>query len=86
LENKSLRDETNIDRAKGQRVLDDWIAVDGTCEATLEALEIARREINACVDLRVMNPRHPLPEAKQEIIDQVCYCFDVLDEDSSSEW
>ncbi|KAL7540793.1 hypothetical protein ACHAXR_010394 [Thalassiosira sp. AJA248-18] len=72
--------KSNGDQARGQRVLDDWIIVEGQCDDTLGVLSTARSEINAALDLKVMNPRKPLPEVQQSIIDAVCDCFDVLDE------
>ena len=63
-----------------QKVIDDWIIVEGQCADTLNVLSDARREINSALELTVMNPRKPLPEAQRSIIDAVCDCFDLLDE------
>jgi ATP-dependent RNA helicase DHX36 len=63
-----------------QRLIDEWIMVEGQCADTLDVLSAARREINAALELTVMNPRKPLPEVQRLIVDAVCDCFDVLDE------
>ena len=64
-----------------RRVLDDWILVEGRCRDTLDALSFARSEIDVALDTKIMNPRRPLPEPQQAIIDAVCDCFDVLEDD-----
>ncbi|KAL7445620.1 hypothetical protein ACHAXM_009954 [Skeletonema potamos] len=69
-----------------RRVLDDWIMVEGRCSDTLDALSIARKEIDVALDMKVKNPRSPLPASQQTIIDAVCDCFSVLDDDSESEY
>jgi len=38
------------------------------------------------LDMKVKNPRSPLPASQQTIIDAVCDCFSVLDDDSESEY
>jgi len=63
-----------------QRVIDDWIIVQGSCDDTLDFLSTARAEINAALDLKVMSPKIPLPEKQQLIIDGVSECFEILDE------
>jgi hypothetical protein len=63
-----------------RQLIDDWIMVEGQCADTLDVLSDARREINAALELTVMNPRKPLPEVQRSIVDAVCDCFDVLDE------
>lgn len=80
-----MKDDTS-NWTKEQKVLDDWIAVEGACDDTLNMLVAARREINAALDMKVMNPRVPLSENQQEIIDAVCYCFDVLDNDDEGDF
>ena len=71
----------NSDGGKGQRVIDDWIIVEGDqCIDSLDVLANARREINAALDLKVMKPRRPLPEAQQVVIDALGECLDLLDE------
>lgn len=60
------------------KVIDDWIVADSSCVDTLDLLACARREMAAALDLKVMDPRRPLPQTQQEIIDGVCYVFDVL--------
>lgn len=77
--------ESNMNgQAGGQRVLDDWVIVDGQCMDTLDVLSTARSEINTALDLKVMNPRRPLPDVQRSIIDAVCDCFEVLDEANQS--
>jgi len=79
----SLETSTNQQLSNSQvltRVLDGWIIVEGSCENTLDLLSTARREINAALDLKVLNPRKPLPEVQQSIIDGVRECFDMLDD------
>ena len=63
-----------------RQLIDDWIMVEGQCADTLDVLSDARREINAALELTVMNPRKPLPEVQRSIVDAVCDCFDMLDE------
>ncbi|KAL7545095.1 hypothetical protein ACHAWF_010611 [Thalassiosira exigua] len=77
--------DTPPGRSRAKRVLDDWIIVDSPCEDTLEILSAARREIEMALDFKVMNPRMPLPDGQQEIIDSVRTCFDVLDGSEYSE-
>jgi len=74
------------DDGRRRRVLDDWIIVEGRCNDTLDALSRARSEIDVALDMKVMNPRRPLPESQQTIIDAVCDCFSVLDDDSESDY
>jgi HrpA-like RNA helicase len=54
------------------RVLDDWILLDGPCQESLELLVKARGEIQDALQLKVMEPRAPLPESSQKILDAVC--------------
>lgn len=61
------------------RVLDDWIIIEGTCDETLNLLTAARAEINAALELTVMEPRRAMPEKQQEIIDALCDCFVELE-------
>ena len=71
----------NNDGRKGQRVIDDWIIVEGAqCIDSVDVLANARREINAALDYKVMNPRKPLPEAQQVVIDALGECLDLLDD------
>ena len=70
------------DQGRGQKLIDDWIIVEGAqCSQSLNVLSNVRREINAALDLKVMNPRRPLPEAQQLMIDAVGDCFDMLNDD-----
>ena len=68
-----------------RRVLDDWITVESRCSDTLDALSRARSEINVALEMKIMNPRSPLPNSQQMIVDAVCDCFDVLDDESESD-
>eukprot|EP00957_Ditylum_brightwellii_P073750 5605096-Ditylum_brightwellii.AAC.1 len=61
-------------------ILDDWIVVGSRCEDSLEFLSTIRREINAAIALKVMNPRKPLPESSDDIIEAVSHTFNILDE------
>lgn len=74
--------ESNDGRRK-RRVLDDWITVEGRCSDTLDALSMARTEIDVALDTKIMNPRRPLPESQQAIIEAVCDAFKVLDDDDA---
>ena len=70
------------DQGRSQKLIDDWIIVEGAqCSQSLNVLSNVRREINAALDLKVMNPRRPLPEAQQLMIDAVGDCFDMLNDD-----
>ncbi|KAK1735409.1 ATP-dependent RNA helicase [Skeletonema marinoi] len=71
------------DDGRRRRVLDDWIIVEGRCSDTLDALSRARSEIDVALDTKIMNPRRPLPESQQTIIDAVCDCFTVIDDDDA---
>jgi HrpA-like RNA helicase len=62
-----------------QRVLDDWIIIESSCDDTLNILTSARMELNAALELKVMEPKRPLPEKQQEIIDAICDCFVELE-------
>jgi ATP-dependent RNA helicase DHX36 len=65
---------------RSQHLIDDWIMVEGQCAETLSVLSDARREINSALEWTAMNPRKPLPEVQRSIIDAVCDCFNLLDE------
>lgn len=62
-----------------KRQLDDWAIIESQCDETLDALSAARHEINAALELCVINPRKPLPHSQRAIIDAICDCFDVLE-------
>ena len=64
----------------GQRILDDWIIVDGRCNDTLDLLSRARSEIEMALDLKVMHPKRPLPEFQQAVIDAVADSLDMVNE------
>ena len=74
------KEESGTSNSSGNelKVIDDWIVADSSCVDTLDLLACARREMAAALDLKVMDPRRPLPQTQQEIIDGVCYVFDVL--------
>ena len=73
---------------RDQRVLDDWIVVEGQCQDTINLLSCARAEINAALDLKVMQPRRPLPDDMQSMIETVCYVLgdDEVANDNYSAW
>jgi HrpA-like RNA helicase len=81
-----LDDSPGIER--GQRVLDDWIVVEGQCQDTIDLLSCVRAEINAALDLKVMQPHRPLPDDLQSIIETVCYILgdDEVANDDYSAW
>lgn len=81
-----LKTSESDDGRRRRRVLDDWIIVEGRCSDTLDALSRARSEIDVALDMKVMNPRRPLPESQQTIIDAVCYSFGLLDDNSESDY
>jgi len=33
------------------------------------------------LEMKIMNPRRPLPDSQQAILDAVCDCFEVLDDE-----
>lgn len=83
----NLTNTQNGQGRDGQRVLDDWILVEGRCNDTIDVLSTCRDEINAALEMKVMYPRFPLPGAQQSILDAVSSCFDVLGgNDESDEW
>ena len=65
----------------GYAVLDDWIVLDGSCQDTINILVDARSEIQAALDLKVMDPRKPLPEGTRAILDAVCDVYKGLDDE-----
>lgn len=60
------------------RVLDDWILLDGSCQESLDLLAQTRSEIQDALQLKVMEPREPLPESSQKILDAVCQLCTTL--------
>eukprot|EP00574_Skeletonema_japonicum_P003862 CAMPEP_0201723354 /NCGR_PEP_ID=MMETSP0593-20130828/7433_1 /ASSEMBLY_ACC=CAM_ASM_000672 /TAXON_ID=267983 /ORGANISM="Skeletonema japonicum, Strain CCMP2506" /LENGTH=359 /DNA_ID=CAMNT_0048214451 /DNA_START=106 /DNA_END=1181 /DNA_ORIENTATION=+ len=72
-----LETSESHESGRSKRVLDDWITIEGRCNDTLDALSRARSEIDVALDTKIMNPRRPLPESQQTIIDAVCDCFSV---------
>jgi ATP-dependent RNA helicase DHX36 len=61
------------------RVLDDWIVLEGS-DDTIDLLSYARQGIDAALDFKVMQPRKPLPDASQSIVDAICDVYRILDE------
>jgi ATP-dependent RNA helicase DHX36 len=76
-----IADSKEIGRATAPRLLlDDWVVVSSVCADTMDLLTDVRREIDAALALKVMNPRKPLPDASEDIIHAVSSLFRVLDE------
>lgn len=59
--------------------LDDWIMVTGKSE-DIGILSRARQEVHAALEMKVMDPRKPLPESSQYVIDAVCNVLEDLGE------
>lgn len=73
--------EDDDPRRVGPRLmLDDWIVIHSSCADTADLLTDVRREIDAALALKVMNPRKPLPDASEDIIHAVSRLFRVIDE------
>ncbi len=70
-----------IGDGRRRRVLDDWITVESRCSDTLDALSRARSELDVALEMKIINPRRPLPDSQQAILDAVCDCFEVLDDE-----